>query len=114
MKILAKLDLPTENHQQPKPMSLASFRPGGATYMMTVCDNAEQIRRKGRWASQRIMEIYLQEVMASTYLNQISEESKQKILLGMKTFPQLLAEVIRLDACQIPATTWYFLLRQQL
>ena len=75
-KILHKLDLPTENHQQPKPISLASFRPGGATCMMTVCDNAEQIRRKGRWASQRIMEIYLQEVMASTYLNQISETSK--------------------------------------
>ena len=47
-----------------------SFRPGDATYMMTVCDNAEQIRRKGRWASQRIMEIYLQEVIDLSESNQ--------------------------------------------
>ena len=81
--------------------------------MMTVCDNAEQIRRRGRWASMRVMEVYLQEVMASTYLNQISELSKQKIMLGMKIFPQLLAKALKFDACQIPATTWYFLFRQQ-
>ena len=76
--------------------------------MMTVCDNAEQIRRRGRWASLRVMEVYLQEVMASTYLNQISEGSKQKILLSMNMFPQLLAQAIKYDASQIPATTWYF------
>ena len=80
---------------------------------MAICDNAQQIRRRGRWASLRVMEIYLQEVMASTDLNRISAVSKQKILLGMSMFPQLLANAIKFDACQIPAATCHFWFRQQ-
>ena len=34
-------------------------------------------------------------------------------LANIQTFPQLLAKIINFDAWQIPATTWYFLLRQQ-
>ena len=112
-KLLVKLGLPSSNREVPRPLSLASFRPGGATYMISVCDNSEQVRRRGRWASHRIMEIYLQEVASTTYLNQVSEVCKQNIINGMHTFPTMLQQVIHFHACSIPASTWYFLWQKQ-
>lgn len=44
---------------------LASLRPGGATLLLRT-EDLELIRRRGRWLSSRVMEIYLQEVMATT------------------------------------------------
>ena len=110
-KLLHQLGLPTELQNKPKPLSLASFRPGGATHMISVCDNAETVRRRGRWASFKVMEIYLQEVSSSTYLNLISNESKLNVLNGLKVFPPLLQKILVFYKCRIPATTWYFLLR---
>jgi len=110
-KLLHQLGLPTELQNKPKPLSLASFRPGGATHMISVCDNAETVRRRGRWASFKVMEIYLQEVSSSTYLNLISNESKLNVLNGLKVFPSLLQKILVFYKCRIPATTWYFLLR---
>ena len=46
------------------------------------------------------MEIYLQEVASTTYLNPISESSKQKIFLGLN--------LIHFHACRISAPTWNF------
>ena len=81
--------------------------------MISVSDNAEQVRRRGRWASRRIMEIYLQEVASTTYLSLVSGSCKQKIKIGMDLFPKMLRDVIHFNACQIPATSWYFLWNQQ-
>ena len=113
-KLLAQLGLPIQAHEFPKPLSLASLRPGGATYMITVSENAELVRRRGRWASFKIMEIYLQEVAASTYLTDISKSSRETVMQGLQIFPTLLLKVRQFDACRIPATTWFFLLSQQI
>ena len=42
--------------------SLSSLRPGGATHWLSVTEDAEYVRRKGRWVSSKVLEIYLQEV----------------------------------------------------
>ena len=47
-------------------IDLGSFRPGGATYLLQLTENSELVRRRGRWVSARVMEVYLQEVAAST------------------------------------------------
>ena len=47
--------------------SLASLRPGGATFWLSVTEDAEYVRRKGRWLSTRVLEIYLQETSVATY-----------------------------------------------
>ena len=111
-KLLLQLGLPTELHQCPKPLTLASFRPGGASYMISICDNAEAVRRRGRWASFKVMEVYLQEVGASTYMNMISDKSKSNVLNGLKVFPTLLQRIHGFFECRIPANTWVFLLRK--
>ena len=109
-KLLGRLGLPTQTGDYPKPLSLASLRPGGATHLMSVCESAELVRRRGRWASFRVMEIYLQEVAASTYLNQVPPSARAKVLAGLDAFPTIFKQVRKFDACKIPAATWYFLL----
>ena len=86
VKLLVQLGLPSKPHESPKPMTLASFRPGGATHLMNLTESAELVRRRGRWASFRIMEIYLQEVSASTYLNLVSQEGRSNVMLAFNLF----------------------------
>lgn len=109
-KLLEKLDLPSKNHERPKALSLAPFRPGGATHLMSVCESAELVRRRGRWASFRVMEIYLQKVAANTYLNAVAPSARAKVFAGLDAFPMLFQHVRKFDACKIPAATRYFLL----
>eukprot|EP00435_Cladocopium_sp_Y103_P006820 s1974_g2.t1 len=61
VKILEKLKLPSKAGQSPKPLSLASLRPGGATWLIAQTESAELVKRRGRWVSYRVMECYLQE-----------------------------------------------------
>ena len=42
-------------------VNLSSLRPGGATHWLAQTEDAEFVRRKGRWLSTRVLEIYLQE-----------------------------------------------------
>ena len=107
-RLLERLGLPTKDCASCRAISLASFRPGGATWLMTATESAELVRRRGRWASFRIMEIYLQEVSSITYMNDISDVSRQKILLAMKIFPDLLVQVKKFESSHIPESTWYF------
>ena len=75
-----RLGLPTKSGGRPQPLSLASFRPGGATWLITQTGSAELVRRRGRWVSYKVMECYLQEVTYMMYLNEIDPESKKLIL----------------------------------
>ena len=113
-RLLERLSLPTRDTRTIKALSLASFRPGGATWLMGATESAELVRRRGRWASFRIMEIYLQEVMAATYMNDISETARTKVLTAFNVFPQLLVQVQKFDFSRIPESTWFFLLSRSL
>ena len=46
-------------------LDLGSLRPGGATWLLQVSEQSEMVRRRGRWISARVMEVYLQEVGAA-------------------------------------------------
>ena len=52
-----------------RPLDLGSLRPGGAaTYIMQMTESGDLVQRRGRWASFRIMSIYIQEVAAVSFL----------------------------------------------
>ena len=106
------LNLPTKPSDQPKPLSLASFRPGGATLLITVSESVELVRRRGCWITNKIMECYLQEVTSMTYLNEISPKSKSLVLQALDAFPSLLRAIINFHTCNIPANLWFFFLRK--
>ena len=104
-KLLEKLDLPSKTHERPKPLSLASFRPGGATWLLAECENIDLIKRRGRWASERVMNCYLQEVTASTYMMEISPIARNRILTAYDLFPSLMSSIISFHAAQVPEAT---------
>ena len=79
-KVLLKLGLPIKMTNQQKPLTLASFRPGGATYLISLTESAEVVRRRGRWVSLKVMDIYLQKVSAATFMTDIPDTSRQMIL----------------------------------
>eukprot|EP00435_Cladocopium_sp_Y103_P061058 s614_g22.t1 len=87
-KALAALDLPHRTGQKPKPLTLASLRGGGATWLITATESADLVKRRGRWASHRMMEIYLQEVSAATYLSELEDHVRSKVLAAMECFPE--------------------------
>ena len=90
-----------------KQLELASLRPGGATWLMLQTESGDLVMRRGRWASYRMMSIYVQEVAAVTYLKLIPANSKHRVLFLAKTFPQALLRAEQLYAAKLPPSMWY-------
>ena len=88
---------------------LASFRPGGATWMLQLTENPDLVRRRGRWLSMRVMEIYLQEVQAATYLPSLRADQRAALNQACELFPSILARAIFFTESRIPPQAWYFL-----
>ena len=107
--VLRKLSLPWQAGSKPKQLNLASLRAGGATWLIGQSESSELVRRRGRWVSQRTMEIYIQEVMASTFMTDIDDNCRLKVLSAMELFLEVLSTAIRFHACGIPSATWVFL-----
>ena len=108
-KAFERLGLPTNPGSRPKALTLASFRAGGATWLISKSESVELTRRRGRWVSLKVLETYLQEVAASTYLNEVSDESKELILAAMSSFVSILETSERLTRGCIPKATWFLL-----
>ena len=47
--------------------------------MLGLTENSELVRRRGRWLSQRVMDIYLQEVVAITFLPSLSIDVRDRL-----------------------------------
>lgn len=88
------------------PYSLSSLRPGGATYWLAETEDAEFVRRKGRWLSTRVLEIYLQEAAVATYDKKLSSVTKSRIADLCKNFQSILEKAIFLKTNKIPETVW--------
>eukprot|EP00438_Fugacium_kawagutii_P013361 Skav216467 [mRNA] locus=scaffold1123:2159:6532:+ [translate_table: standard] len=88
------------------PYSLASLRPGGATYWLSVTEDAEFVRRKGRWLSTRVLEIYLQETAVATFTEKITPVAMSRISRLCKDFSRILGKAIYLKRANIPEAIW--------
>ena len=73
---------------------------------MLVRDNPDLTRRRGRWLTNKIMEIYVQEVSAIQFIPHLPEKAKQQISNGAAIFPWMLDCVQNLDRMQIPSNVW--------
>ena len=49
-------------------LDLGSLRAGGASWLMTVGDNPDLTRRRRRWITNKVMEIYVQEISAVQFI----------------------------------------------
>ena len=107
-KVMTRLGLPTNPRKGIRPMTLASFRPGGAAYLIGATESAEMVRRRGRWISMKVMEIYLQEVQSATFMNEIDAESKQRVIFAMRAFPEVFATASAFACAKFPEQVWHY------
>ncbi|CAE6946248.1 unnamed protein product [Symbiodinium natans] len=106
--ILDRLGVPTaRNHA--RPLDLGSFRPGGATHQLQVSEDAELVRRRGRWMSHRVMEVYLQEVMSSVFYPSLPVHVRENVMEAAVSFPAILEQSVQWTRQKIPTEVWYSL-----
>ena len=89
-QVCSALGLPTSGKGEDLFLELASLRPGGATWLMMTCEDAELVRRRGRWWSQRIVEIYIQEVASLQFLPVLGEPGRNKVFAAVGCFHEVL------------------------
>jgi len=86
--------------------SLSYLRPGGATFWLQATEDSEFVRRKGRWLSTRVLEIYLQESAISTYHRRLSDETRSRIDHLCRSFQTILDRAIFFKETKIPESLW--------
>ena len=91
-----------------KPLDLGSLRAGGATWALSMTEDAELIRRRGRWISAKTMEIYIQELSASTFLTALDPTVRNNILMLARLFPVLLRQSQSFSNSCIAQNAWRF------
>lgn len=79
--------------------------------MLRKTESAEVVRRRGRWLSVKTLEIYLQEVQVSTYLERVKPDAKVLIELRSGGFAPTLDRCIDFLQCGVPPNIWYYLFR---
>ena len=86
--------------------SLSSLQPGGATFWLQATEDSEFVRRKGRWLSTRVLEIYLQESAISTFHRRLSIETRSRIDHLCSSFQVILTKAIFFKETRIPESLW--------
>jgi len=110
-RLLAANNLDRLPHGLSRGLDLGSLRAGGASWLMLVGDNVDMIRRRGRWVSIKVMEIYVQEVSAIQFIPNLPGNVKKQITDGAAIFPWILAQAQILDRISIPLSAWPIIFR---
>ena len=105
--LLTSIGLAAERKSGGKPSDLGSFRPGGATYLLLLTEDSEVVRRRGRWVTSKVCELYLQEVLYTTYTEKLAEGPRRKIQQLAGAFPQVLEKAICFLRGGIPTKVWF-------
>ena len=109
--VLSEIGLP-ETPTTSRGFDLGSFRPGGATHLLLSTEDPELCRRRGRWLSTRVMEIYLQEVMATTFVQKLDPRVRARIFELASVFPEVHKLSLSFLATAIPSCVWPRLFQQ--
>ena len=88
-------------------LDLGSLRPGGATWLLQSTEQSELVRRRGRWISSRVMEVYLQEVGTAHFMNALDYHQRDCIYGMASLFPAVLQKSKNLLVAKIDPTLWY-------
>ena len=98
------MSLPPETKLEGKCGKLAA---GGATWLLNTSENAELVRRRGRWLNNRTMEVYIQEISSLQLLHHLMPAAKQKVLVLLDSFEVVVQHAARMQAQSVPANAWY-------
>ena len=109
--VLRALDLPVERQGGLKPLDLGSLRAGGATWILQSTESGELVRRRGRWVSQKVMDLYIQEVSSLQYLNHLPASVKSKVMVFARAFPGVVSKAVTLRSCNVDFRAWHALFK---
>lgn len=112
-EVIAALRLPTQKLGDMKALDPGSLRSGGATWHLQMTEDGEYTRRKGRWISAKIMEIYIQEAASLLYLKRIPISSRDLVLVMAHLFPPVFTKVQLYLQLGIAPHAWHVLLRKE-
>ena len=110
-QLLEALSLPSKKKTGQAPFDLGSLRPGGATWLLHQTESPDVVRRRGRWASNRVMEVYLQEVQVTTFTEKLEPKARERIQFCSAAYASILERAVFFLENGIPTQSWYFLLR---
>lgn len=107
--VLEALGMPSHHTPKLKCLDPGSLRAGGATWLMQTTDNGELVRRRGRWANYRIMEVYIQEVSSLLYLQKLPGETRSKIIAVAEFFHLVVEKADDFLHAGIPLNAWFII-----
>ena len=99
------------HHHIARGLDLGSLRAGGASWLLMTSEDSEMTRRRGRWITSKIMEIYVQEVSSLQFMPSLPSDVKNLIVEGMILFPWVLVRADEFRRARIPDQAWSFLFR---
>ena len=94
--IMQRFDTTKLPFNKARRLDLGSLRAGGATWLLSVTEDsedAELVRRRGRWLSHRTMEIYIQEFSSIQFIHRFAEATQAKLYSWFKLSRILLCEL---------------------
>jgi len=94
-------------------LDLGSLRAGGASWLLLTSEDSELTRRRGRWVTHRVMEIYVQEISSLQFLPNLPQQIKQLILDGVAIFPLVLEKAEWFVLAEVPESIWYTLYKNE-
>ena len=105
--LLTGLGLQCRKENGKRGFDLGSLRPGGATYLLLKTEDSELVRRRGRWVSAKVCEIYLQEVMYLTYTEKLPAAVRLRIQTLAGAFSRTLECALKFLQSGIPTCAWH-------
>ena len=111
--VLSALKLPVEKVGDMKALDPGSLRSGGATWHLQTTEDGEYTRRKGRWISTKVMEIYVQETASLLFLKKIPASSHDHVLMFAHLFPSVFRQVRRFATLGLAPSAWQVLVKEE-
>ena len=104
MQRLETSELPFDRSRK---IDLGSLRAGGATWLLMASEDAELVRRRGRWLNHRTMEIYVQEVSSLQFVHRLPLHVQEKLFTLVRCFQDVLSKAEQLVLIRTPPVVWY-------
>ena len=106
--IMQRLDIAVLPFDRSRKLDLGSLRAGGATWLLSVSEDAELVRRRGRWLNHRTMEIYIQEVSSLQFVHRLPAATQSKLFSLVQAFEEVVGRAESLALLQTPTSAWFF------
>ena len=79
---------------------------------MQATESPDLVRRRGRWISNKDMEIYSQEVSSLLYLPRLPSEHRLQVFASANSFEEVFAFAVCCKKCELAPKAWLFMLQQ--